>query len=95
MQSKCYGEDLLAYYRQHYAGVLRSELKQRDRVLYERLRRDRLMAEVPTAFRVFPDPLSYFREHYAGVTRVELRLRDPGLYQRLRRDGLLAAIPLK
>jgi len=40
-------DDALAYYHEHYEGVTRGQLEQRDRRLYQRLCRDGLRDQVP------------------------------------------------
>jgi hypothetical protein len=89
-----FGDDPVCYYREHYEGVTRGQLRKRDPSLYERLRREGLLEAVPgKESRFGDDPVAYYREHYEGLTRGELAKQDPTLYQRLRHDGLLGEVP--
>jgi hypothetical protein len=94
--------DPLGYYRKHYAGLTRGELKKKDQSLYSRLLKDGLLSDIPTAnlsalakkrSRFGLDALAYYKKHYQGLTRGELSKKDKGLYDRLWRDGLLNDIP--
>ena len=87
----------LEFFRKHYiAGLTRGQLRKQDSSLYQRLRRDGLLENVPVSRTDFGnDPVAYYQEHHAGLTRGQLQNQDPSLYQRLRRDGLLENVPTK
>ena len=42
-----FGDDPVAYYQEHYDGLIRGQLKKEDPSLYNRLREDRLLEHVP------------------------------------------------
>ena len=42
-----FGEDPVAYYQEHYNGVTRGELQKQNRSLYNRLRKDGLLENIP------------------------------------------------
>ncbi len=88
-----FGNDPITYYQQHHAGLTRGQLQKQDPVLYERLRRNGLLENVPVSSRFGNDPVAYYNEHYAGLTRGQLQKQDPSLYQRLWKDGLLESVP--
>ncbi len=93
-----FGRHPLAYYRRNYRGVTRYKLSCLDPSLYNRLRREKLLDNVPTVrtFQDFgDDPLGYYHEHHNGLTRGQLNRDNPGLYNRLRNDGVLSEVPLK
>lgn len=94
-EARDFGDDPVEYYTKHYNGLTRGQLAKEDPNLYQRLRRDELLADVPTANRFIDDPVAYYTEHYDGSTRGELAKEDRSLYQRLRRDGLLEHVPLE
>ena len=83
------------FYRQYHAGLTRGQLKKQDPSLYQRLRRDGLLGNVPVSSRFGDNPVVYYQQHHAGLTRGELAKQDPSLYQRLWRDGLLGNVPTK
>ncbi|OYT40718.1 hypothetical protein B6U80_02465 [Candidatus Pacearchaeota archaeon ex4484_26] len=88
--------DPLEFYRKNYDGFTRSQLQEKDKALYEILRRRDLLHKIPRKIakaRDFGSPLDYYQEHYPGMTREELREKDKGLYNRLQRDSLLDHIP--
>ena len=92
-----YGDDPVAYYHEHYQGMTRGELHKKDSGLYQRLRRGKLLGEVPrerAESRDFGDPVAYYHEHYQGMTRGELAKEDQGLYQILWRGKLLGEVPV-
>ncbi|MBI2147044.1 hypothetical protein HYU19_01045 [Candidatus Woesearchaeota archaeon] len=91
-----FGNDPFAYYQEHHAGLTRGQLWKQDQSLYQRLRSDGLLDQVPVTRTDFGnDPVAYYQEHYAGLTRGQLKKQDPSLYQRLRRNGLLDNVPAK
>ena len=90
-----FGQDPLEYYKQNYPGMTRGKLNKKDQSLYNRLRKDGLLEEVPIANRIIENPLEYYRQNYLGMTRGKLEKKDESLYQRLRKDGLLEEVPLK
>lgn len=92
-----FGDDPLAYYQEHYAGLTRGQLKKKDQSLYCRLHQDGLLSHLPLqqVHRDFGDPLVYYQEHHAGLTRGQLERENPTFYQRLRKDKLLEHIPVK
>lgn len=84
----------LAYYQEHYAGVTRGRLAQRDPGLYQRLYKADLLDTIPTVSdRYGGDALAFCRSQFAGITRGQLRIRDPALYQYLRVHKLLDELP--
>jgi len=85
--------DPLIYYKKHYRGLTRGELREKDASLYTQLWRDGLLNHVPTARRFLVDPLNYYKKHYPRLTRGELVKRDARLYGQLWRDGLLNHVP--
>src|ERR1700722_2937046 len=78
---KNFGSDPLTYYRKHYEGLTRGELRRRDSSLYQRLWWEGLLEQVPEKNRVIDNALAYYREHYEGLTRGELKKRDQVLYR--------------
>ena len=95
-----FGQNPLEFYRENYPGMTRGQLGKEDQGLYQRLRGDGLLEEVPLTLkrkqsRLWTNPLEFYRENYPGMTRGQLGKEDQGLYQRLRRDGLLGEVPLK
>jgi RHS repeat-associated protein len=93
-----YGDDSLGYYREHFSGLTRMQLQARAPGLYQRLRKEGLLSEVPEAKRGRPlkyrdDSLAYYREHYPGLTRSQLQDQAPGLYRRLLKEGLISGVP--
>ena len=94
-EKRDFGNNPIAYYKEHNAGLTRGKLKLIDSSLYRRLRKDGLLEYVPTSNRFGNDPLVYYQEHHAGLTRGKLKLIYPSFYERLRRDGLLKHIPTR
>ena len=97
-----YGKDPLGYYHQNYSGITRKVLATSCPGLYERLRKEGLLNEVPLTDqkkvhqKLSPygeDALAYYRTHHAGETRGEIALNKRGFYERLRKDKLLHKIP--
>lgn len=91
-----FGEDALAYYQKHYPGMFRGILKAKDPCLYQRLRRDGLIDELPMTIKTnkYSDPLEDYKKNCCGLTRGELKREYKGLYERLREDNLLYKVPL-
>ena len=90
-----FGADALAYYREHYEGTPRGELKEKDSGLYQRLRSDGLLEYVPKIVADFgDDPFAYYVEHHNGWTRGRLKREHKSLYERLRENDLLKNVPL-
>ena len=90
-----FGQNPLEFYRENYPGMTRGQLGKEDQGLYQRLRGDGLLEEVPRQRRFVQNPLEFYRENYPGMTRGQLQKEDRGLYQRLTNDGLLGEVPLK
>jgi len=98
-----YGDDLLAYYHEHFPGLTRRQLKKTAGHLYNLLREGGLIEQVPLKQGGQPveqkdfgdDPLVYYFEHHEGLTQNELAQVDELLYNRLRRDRLLKHVPLQ
>jgi len=104
-RSSRFGDDSLGYYKEHYSGMTRGRLQEEDPGMYNRLRKDCLLDEVPLANRSTitikrrsskfgGDPVKYYNEHYPGMTRGRLQKEDNRLYNRLWEDGLLDEVPL-
>ena len=89
----------LDFFRQYYdSSTTRGKLSKQDHSLYQRLRREGLLDQIPLQqeHRDFgTDPMAYYQEHYVGLTRGQLRQQDHSLYERLRREGLLDNVPTK
>lgn len=87
--------DALAYYREHYDGATTSELRRKDRPLYDRLCGEGLLNLVPGYHRrsSIEDPIAYYRQHYEGVTRGRLAETNASLYKQLWRKRLLSHVP--
>ena len=83
----------LAFYRANYKGMTRGELAQRDNALYQRLRKEGLLEQVPTANRIIKNAIAFYRANYRGMMRGELKRTDESLYRRLRREKKLGQIP--
>lgn len=89
-----FGGDPLAYYRQHYAGLTRGQVRDQEPGLYKKLRLAGLLAYIPLKPRIrFDDPVAYYREHCAGMTRKQAALAEPQFYSYLQRHRLLDTIP--
>jgi len=76
-----------------YPGLTRGELKIVDQNLYQRLRKDGTLSQVPLKTRFGCNPLRYCHETYPGITKKELRKLDRSLYQTLFQKKLLKFIP--
>ena len=64
----------LDFFRENYdSEITRGQLNKKDQSLYERLRRDGLLEEVPIANRFIKDPLEYYKQNYPGLTRGQLK----------------------
>jgi len=92
----------LKFYYEQYNRLTRGQLKDEDKSLYERLRREGQLDIVPLeksksgrVSKFGEDPAAYYYEHYEGFARGELQKENFSLYQRLRNDGLLDIVPLK
>jgi hypothetical protein len=87
----------LAFYEQHYSGVTRGVLRYQNFGLYMKLRRDGILAQVPTIKPVesIEDPLKIYHRDYTGMTRSELKKANPALYVRMWRHDVLQEVPLK
>src|SRR3989344_4514200 len=103
-RSSRFGDDSLGYYKEHYSGMTRGRLQEEDPGMYNRLRKDCLLDEVPLANRSTitikrrsskfgGDPVKYYNEHYSGMTRTNLSKNNPGLYKQLSRKKLLDEVP--
>ena len=85
----------LDFFRENYdSEITRGQLRKKDFSLYQRLRKDGLLDEVPTFNRFIQDPLEYYKQNYQGMTRWQLQKKDSSLYERLRKEGLLGEVPL-
>ena len=92
--------NLQDYYREHYEGLTRGELKKQDPSLYVLMRKRNLLDVVPVkgerrAPRTFDDPFKYYQEHYGQMTRGELMEKDKPLYNALGKAKLLHLVPKK
>ena len=87
--------DPLDFYKAHYPGLDRGQLRREDKKLYYRLWRDGSLEYVPTSRKFGENHVAYYRRNYAGLSRGQLRRKNPSLYQMLWRDGKLKKVPKK
>ena len=85
--------DPFEFYAQKYFKLTRGELEKADSPLYQKLRKEKKLENIPVKSRFGNDAMTYYNNHYFGMTRGVLKNKDRSLYNRIKRDGNLNQIP--
>lgn len=93
---KQFGPDPFAFYVDYYLGVVRSDLKSRNYLLYDYLKTEDQLCLVPTSRSGFENNVMiFYYQHYRGVTPTRLKSINPMLYREIRDGGYLPYLPKK